>query len=199
MRELSRACPYMARAVSAAGMPPLRRWSPGFDGLARIVVGQQLSTASANAILGRLQARVAPLDAAGIRNSTDEALLGCGLSRGKLATLRALAVAIHEGAIDLDALHGAPPETVHAELTSVRGIGPWTADIYLVFCRGDRDVFPKGDLALQLAVQDLLSLDERPSPTSLAEIAERWRPWRAVAARLLWSYYAVRKAERASR
>lgn len=194
-RYLRRACPHLAKAATLAGPPPLRRWSPGLDGLVRIVVGQQLSVASANAILGRLRALVDPLDAVGLLAASDRDMRVAGLSAAKLATLRDLAAHVTRGDIDFDALSRLPAGEAHAQLTAVRGIGPWTADIYLVLCRGDRDAFAAGDLALQAAVHDLFGLDARPTAMELGAIAERWRPWRGVAARLLWSYYAARKAE----
>lgn len=186
----------MAAAAGAAGPPPLRRWSAGFDGLVRIIVGQQLSVASANAILARLTAAVDPLDATGIVTADDQTLRTAGLSAGKIATLKALAAAVETGTIDFGTLGVAPPETVHQELTAIRGIGPWTADIWLVLCRGDADAFAAGDLALQEATRSLMDLDVRPTAQELLEIAERWRPWRGVAARVLWAWYGHVKSQR---
>ena len=164
--------------------------------MARIIVGQQLSIASANAIYTRLQSAVSPLTADGIEAATDDTLAAAGLSRGKIATLRALATAANEGRISFGELAVLPAERVHAQLTSVRGIGPWTADIYLMFCRNDADAFAAGDLALQLAAQALLDLSTRPTAEELALIARRWCPHRALAASLLWSYYGHLKARR---
>jgi DNA-3-methyladenine glycosylase II len=118
------------------------------------------------------------------------------MSRPKQRTLRAVAAAIAEGALDLDPLHAATPEEVHAALTAVSGIGPWTADIYLMACIGHADAFAAGDLALQEAARHAFGLAARPSAMELAAIAEAWRPWRGVAARVLWSYYrAVKQRE----
>jgi len=192
---LTQLCPHMARAATAVGTVPLRRWSPGFDGLVRIIVGQQLSVASANAILNRLSTAVDPLDAKGVLAASDATLRAAGLSAAKLATLRAVSIAVRDGDINFAGLDSASPEAVHEALTAVRGIGPWTADIWLVLCRGDSDAFASGDLALQVAVQDLLGLEARPSAAEMLTIAERWRPWRGVAARLLWATYATRKQE----
>ena len=105
-----------------------------------------------------------------------------------------MAEALLSGTLDLQALAEAPDDVVHAELTALKGIGPWTADIYLMFCLGRADAWSPGDLALQLAVKDALQLDGRPRATEMVEIAEVWRPWRGVAARMLWAYYALRKA-----
>lgn len=184
-----RIAPMRARA----GRPPLRRRAPGFEGLCAIVVSQQVSVASARAIEARLLGRFAPLDPAAIAAASDEALRACGLSAPKLRTLRACAEAILSGRLDLDALAQADAERAHAALTAVKGIGPWTADIYLLFCLGHPDAFPAGDLALQEAARLAFGLRTRPDPRRLEALARVWRPWRAVAARLLWSYYAVAK------
>jgi DNA-3-methyladenine glycosylase II len=130
------------------------------------------------------------MTAAKIASLDDEAFRAGGLSRPKVRTLRALAAAVADG-LDLDALAGADPETVRARLTAVPGIGPWTADIYLMFCIGHRDTFAPGDLALQVAAQRLMKLPSRPTARELDELAMRWTPWRGVAARVLWAYYAT--------
>lgn len=180
------------RAV--AGRPPLRRRAPGFEGLVAIIVAQQLSVASARAIEARLLARFSPCEAAGVAAASDETLRGCGLSAPKIRTLRACAQAVVSGALDLDALSGGAAEQAHAMLTAVHGVGPWTADIYLLFCLGHPDAFPAGDLALQEAARIAFGLRRRPDARKLESLAQAWRPFRAVAARLLWSYYAVAKS-----
>jgi DNA-3-methyladenine glycosylase II len=183
----------MRRAHDVAGDPPLRRDPAGFSGLARLVVGQQVSIESARAIWLRLSTVTGPVEAATIAGLSDADLQGAGLSRPKIRTLRALTRAVDEG-FDLDAIGRLDDEAVRQSLCAVSGIGPWTADVYLMFCLGRADVFAPGDLALQVAAQDLLGLAERPQPAELSDIAERWRPVRAVAARLLWAYYgATRK------
>ena len=186
-------CAHMARVHALSGDPPLRRRPAGFEGLSRVIVGQQLSVASANAIWGRLEARVQPFTAASLLAVPHAELRAAGLSAVKTATLRRLAEAITSGGLDLEALSDAPETAIHERLTEIKGIGPWTADIYILFCLGRPDAWSPGDLALQHAVRDALDLDERPSPKSMVELAEAWRPWRAVAARLLWSYYALRR------
>jgi DNA-3-methyladenine glycosylase II len=193
IRVLRRQCAIMRRVHDAAGDPPLRRELEGFAGLARIVVGQQLSTASANAIWQRLIQTVVPLAADRLFVASDEALRGAGLSIAKVKTLRALAQAVAGGRLNLDALEEVTEERIHAVLTEVHGIGPWSADLYVMFCLGRRDAFAAGDLALQVAAAHAFSLPERPAPVELLAIAERWRPWRGVAARLLWAYYRVIK------
>jgi DNA-3-methyladenine glycosylase II len=190
IRALRRACPHLRLVHDHAGDPPLRQHTPGFEGLARIVVGQQLSLASAQAIWGRMQGAVHPMTPQAFLLMGDEELRAAGLSKGKVKTLRALSEAIAAG-LDLGALASASDANVHEALTALPGIGPWTADIYLLFCLGRADAFAPGDLALQIAARAAMSLEDRPSRDELFVIAERWRPWRGVAAHLLWAYYKV--------
>jgi DNA-3-methyladenine glycosylase II len=194
VRSLIRVCPHMVCAHALVGQPPLRRWDDGFAGLARIVIGQQLSIASAAAILGRVSILVDPLDAATLRAKSDTELCAAGLSAGKAATLRAVANAVCDGRLDFAELADAHDQSVREQLMALRGIGPWTADIYLLFCRGDADAFAAGDLALQIGAQMLMGLPERPTAAELEAIADRWRPWRGVAARLIWAYYGAVKS-----
>jgi DNA-3-methyladenine glycosylase II len=182
------------RLIAIGGDPPLRRREAGFAGLAAIIVSQQVSTASAAAIFGRLQARIVPLEAAEIAKATEEELRACGLSSAKIRTLRAVAQAIVEGGLELKSLGGLDAEDAHKALVAVKGIGPWTADIFLLFCLGHPDAFPAGDLALQEAAKLALNLKRRPDAARLERIAERWRPLRGVAARMLWAYYRGVKA-----
>jgi DNA-3-methyladenine glycosylase II len=182
------------RLIAVGGRPPLRRREPGFAGLAAIIVSQQVSTASATAIFGRLEARIVPLEAARLAETTEDDLRACGLSTAKVRTLRAAAAAILEGALDLAGLAALEAEDAHKALVAVKGVGPWTADIFLLFCLGHPDAFPAGDLALQEAAKLALNLKRRPDASRLQRIAERWRPWRGVAARMLWAYYRGIKA-----
>jgi DNA-3-methyladenine glycosylase II len=187
--------PQLIERLSAAGgRPPLRRREPGFAGLAAIIVSQQVSVASASAIFGRLQARVVPLEAAEIATATEDDLRGCGLSNAKIRALRAVAEAVVHGGLDLKGLSDLDAADAHKALVKVKGVGPWTADIFLLFCLGHPDAFPAGDLALQEAVRLALSLRRRPDAARLERIAERWRPLRGVAARMLWAYYRGVKA-----
>jgi DNA-3-methyladenine glycosylase II len=190
VRALRRKCPHMRRVHDRAGDPPLRRHVPGFEGLARIIVGQQLSIASAEAIWGRVKLATRPMTPRAFLALSDEDLRRAGLSRGKVRTLRAASTAIADG-LDLEALAQAPEAAVHEALTALPGIGPWSADIYLLFCLGRADAFAGGDLALQTSAQRALGLKERPSREALLAIAERWRPWRGVAAHLLWADYKI--------
>ncbi|HLH51548.1 MAG TPA: DNA-3-methyladenine glycosylase 2 family protein [Roseiarcus sp.] len=184
----------VGKLLEAGGRPPLRRREPGFAGLVWIIVSQQVSTASANAIFKRIEANLAPLNAAGLLAADDAALRACGLSLPKMRALRALATAIEERRLDIAGLAALAADEAHRALVAVKGIGPWTADIFLLFCLGHPDAFPAGDLALQEAARLALGLKERPDAKALNQIAERWRPLRGVAARLLWAYYrAVRR------
>jgi DNA-3-methyladenine glycosylase II len=196
VRALRRKCPHMRAIHDLAGDPPLRRLEGGFPGLARIVVGQQLSVASAAAIWGRTFGLLTPFSAEGLLCLDDGALRAAGLSAPKIRTLRNVAHAVVAGGLALDALEGAGQEEIHATLTAVNGIGPWTADIYIMFCLGHADAWAAGDLALQLACQMAMGLDAKPGAKELSAIAERWRPWRGVAARMLWAYYKVVKDKR---
>lgn len=180
--------PRFAQARALSGPVPLRRRAGGFAGLARIVTGQSVSVASADGVWQRLVA--AGAQDAGFVSALDEAVLrACGLSQAKARCLKAVASA----ALDYDALAKMPEAQARATLIALPGIGPWTAELYLMFCVGRADVFAPGDLAMQEAARDLFALPQRPAPRSLATMAEAWSPWRAVAARLLWAYYAAMK------
>ncbi|MDX2257770.1 MAG: DNA-3-methyladenine glycosylase 2 family protein [Hyphomicrobiaceae bacterium] len=199
MAHLRRRCRVLTRLAETYGDPPLRRRPAGFPGLARIVIGQQLSVASADAIAGRLEGLVVPLTAARLSEQSDESLRGVGLSFPKIRTLRALAHALNGNEIDLDGLAQARLDDVRLRLSRVQGIGCWTADIYAMFCLGRRDAFAPGDLALQEGVRLAYGEEKRPSERQLAEKAEAWRPWRAVAAALIWHAYGPLKAAQAER
>jgi DNA-3-methyladenine glycosylase II len=189
----TRGCAIMRRIHQAAGAPALRRNPPGFLGLCRIVVFQQVSVASGTAIWARVQAGIAPFTAPAVLALTDEQMRALGLSGPKVRTLRAVAAAMAAGAIDLDTLGQTPDAAVREQLTALHGIGPWTADIFLMFNLGRADAFAAGDLALQESARIVMKLEERPNAQRLEEIAERWRPWRAIAALMLWDYYRVTK------
>lgn len=191
VRALKRKCATMRRLHAIAGDPPVRHVGHGFEGLARIVVGQQLSVASASAIWRRTRELMEPFDAAQLLAKSDDTLRGAGLSAGKVRTLRALAEACLEDGLDVDGLEGLDDDAIRDRLTAVVGIGPWTSDIYIMFCLGRGDAWASGDLALQEAAKMALGLGARPRAVELEALSQRWRPWRGVAARLLWAYYAV--------
>jgi DNA-3-methyladenine glycosylase II len=188
--------PRLRAVYAVAGEVPLRRRPDGLEGLVRIIMGQQLSTASAEAIWGRLRSAYDPFHHTTLRRARVSKLQRIGLSAAKIKTLRAIAAAVEAGAIDFSALIDMPVDEAHALLTAIHGIGPWTADLYLLSCLGHADAWPAGDLALQEAARLAFGLKARPSAKDMAALAESWRPWRAVAARLLWSYYrAVKRRE----
>jgi DNA-3-methyladenine glycosylase II len=193
----SRDTALVDRLLAEAGTPPLRRRPAGLPGLAWIVVSQQVSTASANAIYARAAAAFPDFLAADLAAAEDAAFKACGLSAPKIRTLRAIAEAILAGSLDFTALESMEAAQAHRTLLAIKGIGPWTADIFLLFCLGHPDAWPAGDLALQEAARMALRLRKRPDAKRLETIAERWRPVRGVAARLLWAWYgAVRRNNR---
>jgi DNA-3-methyladenine glycosylase II len=187
--------PRMADLLAVGGAPPLRRRAAGFAGLASIVCAQQLSTASASAIWGRLVAKFDPFDHHALLSARTPTLKRAGLSAPKIKTFRNVARAVRDGVIDLDALGSMPADDAHAALVTISGIGPWTADIYLLFCIGHADAFPAGDLALQEAARIAFRKRKRPSAKQLEKIADAWRPYRGVAACVLWSYYRAVKRD----
>jgi DNA-3-methyladenine glycosylase II len=188
LAHLASVDPRLAPVIDLAGEVPVRRREAGFAGLLHIVVSQQLSAASAEAIWGRVESDLPSLTPSAIADLPDEALRAAGLSAPKIRTMRAVAEACL-GGLDLEGLADRPAEEAHAALTAVKGIGPWTADIYLLFCLGHADVFPVGDLALRMGVGAAFGLEPAPSPNELTKIVAPWTPWRGVAACLFWSYY----------
>lgn len=179
----------LARVYAQFGVPPMWDRAPGFGTLIHMILEQQVSLASAQAAFDRLCEAVDPLMPQGFLTLDDDALRGVGFSRQKTSYGRYLAKTILDGALDLDALSALPDEEVHAKLCELKGIGPWTADIYLlmVLCRPDR--WPIGDRALVVAAREVKGLDADPTPQGMTDLGEAWRPYRSVAARLLWHHY----------
>lgn len=180
--------PRFGEALALTGPLPLRRREGGFPALLKTICSQQLSVASADAVWGRLEAAGATVPA-NLMAMDETALRACGLSGQKIRYARALA----EADVDYRQLAALPEDEAIARLTAIKGIGVWTAEIYLMFAVGRADVLAAGDLALQESARLLFGLDERPGDRRLREIAAPWSPWRAVAARILWAYYRVRK------
>lgn len=178
--------PAFGRALETVGAVPLRRRPGGFGGLMWIITGQQVSTASAAAIWGRIEAAGLTARRA-VAAASDEDLRAVGLSRPKQRYARALAAA----EIDFAGLAALSDDAVVARLTALPGIGRWSAEIYAGLCLGRADVLAAGDLALQEAARDLFGLPVRPDAAALRALAAGWSPWRGVAARLLWAYYRV--------
>jgi len=187
--ELASICPHMKMIGETCGVPPLRWREPGFGGLVSTITGQQLSTSSANAIRAKLRAVIDPITPEALMAMTDEDLRACGYSSPKIRTLRAIAGAILSGELPFEALGAMSPEDAQAALVKIHGIGPWTAEVWMMFCLGTQDIFAPGDLALQEGAKLAMGLENRPTTKEMAVIATRWSPWRAVAARLIWAYY----------
>lgn len=183
--------PRLERVIDKAGAIPLRLREPGFEGLAHIIVSQMVSRASADAIWSRMVAGTGTMTAESFLSVDETKMATLGLSRAKMKTLIGLATSIANGDLDLFALSRLDGEQALAPLTALSGIGPWTAEVYLMFCEGHVDLFPAGDVALQAAVMHALGLEARPGSKALSTIALFWSPWRSVAARIFWAYYAV--------
>jgi DNA-3-methyladenine glycosylase II len=188
--------PRLKPIFEVAGMPALRRREAGFTGLAAIVCGQQLSTASAAAIWARLSAAFVPFHHDALSRARADRLGRLGLSAAKIKTLKTIARELASERLNLDVLAHEDADAAHNVLTALPGIGPWTADVYLLFCLGHGDAWPAGDLAVQEAMKLGLGLTTRPTAKEMAPLAEPWRPWRGAAAHLWWSYYrAIKKRE----
>jgi DNA-3-methyladenine glycosylase II len=180
----------LAPIAALTGPLPLRLSQPGFAGLASIIVSQVVSRASADAIWSRITA-VGPVTAQAYAALDPDVIATFGLSRAKAATLMALSQAVLDETVDLHGICALDGDDAIKGLTALPGIGPWTAQVYLMFCAGHPDVFPSGDVALQAAVGRAFAMDARPGAKMLAAMAKVWAPHRSVAARLFWAYYAV--------
>ncbi len=179
----------IARHYAHCGLPPERGQPAGFAGLARIIAAQQVSAASAAAIIGRLEAALRPCTPEGFLELDETALRAIGFSRPKMRYCRALAEDILAGRIDLDGLAGLGDEAAIEHLTRAKGIGVWSAEVYLLFALRRPDVWPADDLAVQVAVQRVKALDDRPDRAEMRALAEPWRPHRSAAARFMWHCY----------
>lgn len=196
VHALVRFDPRLGPVLDIAGMPNLRRREPGFAGLAAIVCGQQLSTKAAAAIWGRVNTTFDPFHHDKIKSARTDRLGRLGLSAAKIKSLKFIARELSEERLNLEVLAEEDADAAHATLTKLHGIGPWTADIYLLFCLGHGDAWPAGDLAIQEAMRIGLALKMRPTVKEMHPLAEPWRPFRGAAAHLWWSYYhAIKKRE----
>lgn len=189
VRELANRDEDFSRIVFTYGPPPLWEREQGFHTLIHIILEQQVSLASARAAYNRLEEAANPLLPENFLRLTDSELKQIGFSRQKTRYGRELSKAIIDGSLDLAGLEGLEDEAAKEQLMKVKGIGPWTADIYLLMVLGRPDIWPSGDLALEVAIQQLKGWDRRPTPEEAREMSKGWKPWRAVAARLLWHYY----------
>jgi len=186
---LSRRDRDLGRVVRKFGAPPMWARESGFSTLLHIILEQQVSLASARAAHNKLLAVASPLTPRRFLKLDDETLKAVGFSRQKTAYGRNLARSLIDGQLDLDALASMDDASVRSELIKIKGIGRWTADIYLLMVMRRPDIWPTGDLALAVAAQHVKRLESRPSTQELDEMSARWKPWRAVAARILWHYY----------
>ena len=185
---------YFARVVERFGPPPLWERAPGFSTLIHIILEQQVSLASALAAFKRLESAAQPLSPQTFLALDDAALRTIGFSRQKTAYGRHLSHAILDGSLDLDTLHTRSDDDARAGLMQIKGIGSWSANIYLLMALLRPDIWPSGDLALAVAAQAVLRRKTRPSSLELDLLSVVWSPWRAVAARILWHDYLSRRA-----
>jgi DNA-3-methyladenine glycosylase II len=195
VRELAERDEDLARIVSAFGPPPLWEREQGFHSLIHIILEQQVSLASAQAAYTRLEKAINPLSPKNFLGLTDKELKQIGFSQQKSRYGRELAKAILDGSLRLSELTRLDDGEAKERLMNVKGIGPWTADIYLMMALGRTDIWPMGDLALEVALQKVKGLPARPTPEEARKLSDRWQPWRAVAARLLWHSYLSERRE----
>jgi DNA-3-methyladenine glycosylase II len=190
LQALVQADPRLVPIAAAAGPVPLRLMEPGFAGLSFVIVSQMISKASAAAIWSRMSA-AGPVTAQAWLACPPKTMATFGLSRAKVATLTRVAEAVSASELDLEAICRLDAVSAIRQLTALPGIGPWSAEVYLLVCGGHSDIFPSGDVALQASLAKALTLAVRPTPSVAAAIATPWAPWRSVAARLFWAYYSV--------
>jgi len=189
VRELAKRDEELAKIASTYGPPPLWEREQGFHTLIHIILEQQVSLASAKAAYNRLEEAVNPLTPKNFLGLTDKELKQIGFSRQKTKYGRELANAIVDGSLDLSGLSKLEDQEAKEQLMKVKGIGPWTADIYLLMALGRPDIWPNGDLALEVTIQGVKGWLRRPTPEEARKMSDEWQPWRAVAARLLWHFY----------
>lgn len=197
-RELAARDQALAHIHRTYGTPPLWARPTGYATLLQIILEQQVSLASAKACFDKLATHLGEVTPEGVLTINDADLKTIGFSRQKTAYARHLSEAVLNNHIDFDALHRLPDAAVKAELVKLKGIGEWTSDVYLLMAMLRPDVMPRGDIALHAAFQKLTGTDKRPGSDEFVALAEKWRPFRSVAARLLWHYYLSEKRQSAS-
>ncbi len=188
LKKLAASDPHIAAALPKIGLPPPRNRPPGFASLARIIVGQQVSVASAASIWNRLTTGIDPFTPENVARLTVDELRTFGLSRQKANYISALAADLASARLDLAAIHALDDAAAIVELMKIKGFGRWSAEIYLLFSLGRPDIFPSGDLGLAVAMQRLKRLRKRPDPKRLVKLSEAWRPHRGAAAFFLWHF-----------
>jgi DNA-3-methyladenine glycosylase II len=197
VKSLAKSCAVMKAAHAHVGVPEWRTRQGDYAGLARIIAYQQLSTKAAGTIWGRVEVLLGKVTPKAVLAADIDALRACGLSRPKIAHIQSIATAVQDGSLNLRRVAKASDEAAQAELVAVKGIGPWTADVYLMFCLGRWDVFPHADIGLSEAYRMITGERKRHPPKRFLKTGERWRPYRGVAAHMLWSYInQVREEQR---
>ena len=192
-KQLSKQDKYMARVFKTYGAPPLWNRDPTFATLIHIILEQQVSLASALSAFNKLKNKLGNITPEAVLNLTDAEMKACYFSRQKISYARDLAKAIQEGRLDLDSLNQLSNEDATDELKKIKGIGDWTAQVYLLMVMLRIDVMPRGDIALHAAYKNLVELEKRPKSDEFIELAKKWKPYRSVAARLLWHFYLSTK------
>ena len=187
LREMD---PELIPIINEAGEVPLRRETSGFAGLSRIIIGQHVSTAAASAIHGRFIELIGQSTPDAFLDAGEEIWIEVGLTRAKQHAIASLAEAVRDEHLDLNQLAELPASEAIGKLVSLKGIGPWTAEVYLLFCAGHPDIFAAGDLAIREAVRHAYKMRERPPEKQLRTLSKKWSPYRGIATRLFWSYYA---------
>jgi DNA-3-methyladenine glycosylase II len=195
VKALARQCEIMKAAHAYVGVPEWRVRMSGYAGLARIIAFQQLSTKAAGTIWGRVEVLLGKVTPAAVLAADIDALRACGMSRPKISHLRSIATAIEDGSLNLKRVARSSDDDARNELTAVKGIGPWTADVYLMFALGRWDVFPHADIGLSEAYRMISGQRKRHPPKRFLKTGERWRPYRGVAAHLLWAYINAAREE----
>jgi DNA-3-methyladenine glycosylase II len=197
VKSLAKQCTIIEAAHERVGVPEWRTRQGDYAGLARIIAYQQLSTKAAGTIWGRVEVLLGKVTPKAVLDADIDALRACGMSRPKIAHIRSIADALTDGSLNLRRVSKASDEDAQAELVAVKGIGPWTADVYLMFCLGRWDVFPHADIGLSEAYRMITGERKRHPPKKFLKTGEKWRPYRGVAAHMLWSYInAVREEQR---
>ncbi len=188
VKMLAKGCPIMRAAHKSVGVPEWRTRQGSYAGLARIIAYQQLSTKAAGTIWGRVEVLLKKVTPKTVLAADIDDLRACGLSRPKISHIRSIATAVEDGSLNFRRIAKASDDDARAEMVAVKGIGPWTADVYLMFCLGRHDVFPHADIGLSEAYRMIAQEEDRQPPKAFLEIGERWRPYRGVAAHMLWAY-----------
>lgn len=193
LEKLTELDPALIPIINSVDHVPLRLSKDGVVGLAKIVTSQLISRAAADAIWLRIETELGDLNETTILSQSEDELMALGLSRAKAKTFRTIAQASLNGDISFIELSRLPADKALKELMSLKGIGRWSAEVYLMFCCGHYDFFPAGDIALRSAAGEIFYQGERPDEKDLRTLSQRWSPYKSVAARLLWSYYAHMK------